>query len=106
MEIAFDNRKLREVCENAEVANVEFGTAVVKMLQSRLADIMAVSNVLELITGNPKQMEELEGGYQVDLYDGYRLCFCANHAKVPTLDDKINWAEVSRVKLLKIEIEK
>ena len=84
----------------------ELGMKVAAMLRERLADIEVAKSVLELPAGRPR---EIAGNplprYAVDLADGYRLVLGANHNDVPMLKKGgVDWKNVSRVKVLKIEV--
>lgn len=105
LELAFAEKPLRQLCENEVIAKRKLGVTVAGKLKRRLADLRAASSVKDLVVGRPR---ELEGVYQsqmaVDLCDGYRIVFCANHNTVALLESgAINWAMVSRIKILRIE---
>lgn len=105
MELAFATKSLREVCERAERAKRDLGPKVAEKLRRRLADLRAAVSVNDLIAGRP---HELDGAHQrriaLDLCDGRRMLFCANHAVLPKLESgKIDWSKVSRVKILRFE---
>lgn len=65
----------------------------------------AAASVKELVAGRPR---EVEGGRQprfaVELGDGSRIVFSANHNNTPLLTSGgVDWARVSRIKILGIE---
>jgi proteic killer suppression protein len=105
LELAFANKSLRQLCESKAKANRDFGVKMADGLRRRVADLRAATCVSDLVIGTPR---ELEGDRQeqiaLDLDDGFRLIFCANHNAVPELESGgIDWSKVSRVKILCIE---
>jgi proteic killer suppression protein len=102
---AFETLALRTLCECQAKAERAIGLKAAARLRDRIADIRAADFVSDLIAGNPR---EIEGGrhrhYAVDLADGYRLVFCANHRDVPVhKTGRVDWSRVDRIKILKIE---
>ena len=74
-------------------------------LKRRLADLHAVTSIEDLVAGRPREHYDSDGQHVVvDLRDSYRIIFCANHPKNPiTENGDLDWAKVSRVKILRIE---
>jgi proteic killer suppression protein len=105
LEIAFATKKLRQLCENEEVARSSVGHAVAGRLKARLADLSAASCVKELVAGRPRQLTGRRPGcLAVKLTSGWRLVICANHNAVPEVDGgAIDWSRVNRVKVVDIE---
>lgn len=105
MELAFENKLLRTLCENEDSANDQFGAEVSAKLKTRLADFRAAKNVSELIVGNPRKVKSNSGSvYKVDLNDNYAILFSANHVDNPkTESGDIIWSKVNRIKILSIE---
>jgi proteic killer suppression protein len=104
--LAFETLALRTLCECQSKAECALGIKPAARLRERLADIRAAEAVTDLVAGRPR---EIEGGrhrhYAVDLANGYRLVFCANHVRIPVIEmDRVDWSRVTRVKLLKIEV--
>jgi hypothetical protein len=105
LEISFETRKLREVCENEAEGDRHLGSAVAKTLRSRLADCEAASSVADLIAGHPRDLGDAT--MSVELEGGGSLIFAANHPEVPdTEGGQVNWAKVHSIRVLKIEIKK
>lgn len=102
MVISFENIEIRTICEDTDVAHSTLGSAVAVTLQTRLAELIVAETVKDLLVGDPNELED-EPFYKIELNDGYRLVFCSNHVKPPVMDEKINWAQVTRIKMLKIE---
>lgn len=106
MEISFQNRDIRTLCEDPDAASIRFGQAVAKDLMSRLADMDAAETIDELVVGNPSELHEDNlSNYKVEFGEGYRLVFCCNHIKNIPLSESgsIDWKRVTRIKILKIE---
>ena len=105
MELAFLNKELRELCEDEDIAIVQLGVVIAKELQSRLADLAAATSVNDLLTGRPKAIEnQAWPSYKIDLANGFRLVFCANHVKAPVNQNgTIDWSRVNHIKILQIE---
>ena len=104
MEVAFETRQLRSVCESQVVASREFAPAVVKTLMSRLADMRAASSIHDLIAGNARVLKV--GGdmcLMVDLACDHYMLLSANHPRNPRCEQgELDWERVRRVKVLSI----
>ena len=105
MEIAFSTKSLRDTCESEEMLRQKFGPEVAEMLKRRLADLRAASSIKDIVLGNVREVPGTGGlAMCVDLFDGYRLDFGANHIHNPTLaTGKVDWSAVSRIKITRIE---
>jgi hypothetical protein len=102
LELSFANRAIRMVCEDEDDAKAKFGLAVATELQSRLADLDAALSIKDLLAGRPKEINDTIS-FQVQLSDGYKLIFSANHVTNPQKDGKIDWELVRRIKITEIE---
>lgn len=101
-ELSFASKDLRSCCESAGKAERKYGQQVARKLRHRIADLMAAKRIDELLAGNPREINESE--MAIDLCDGYRLVFAPGHTNIPLLDSgAVNWSEVSRIKILRIE---
>ena len=106
LELAFESKALRAICESVAQAERELGSKVAEVLIHRLADLRAATSPKDLLAGRPKVLNDLS--YEcmaVDLYDGFRLVFRANHHPRNPLagPGQVDWLKVSRVKILLIE---
>jgi toxin HigB-1 len=99
MEITFSDAKLQKVCEQQSVALKKLGAPCAAKLQKRLDDLLAVTNVQELVTGRPHPLKgDRDGHFAVDLHGGKRLVFKPDNDPIPrTEDGKIDWANVTQV---------
>ena len=107
LELAFETRWLRTVCESESEAAQEFGPEVAEALRHRLADLRAATSPRDLVAGRLRPLKRTdENLLVVDLNDNYRMVFCSNHPKRQSKKSgRIDWSNVSRVKILRIKIE-
>ena len=105
LELAFANKPLRQLCENEAHAKHELSPTVAEILKHRLADLRAAISVKDLVAGNPRRLHGADHQHMaIDLCDGYRIVFCANHPNNPVVESgELDWSKVSRVKILRIE---
>ena len=105
MELAFDNKSLRQVCENEKKAKRDLGVSVAEKLKRRLADLRAATTVEDLVAGRPRELDGAhDRHFAVDLSEDHSIVFCANHTEIPLLESgDVDWSRVSRVKILRIE---
>jgi proteic killer suppression protein len=103
LEIAFQTRELRNLCEKERVAQRQLGRAVAEKLKNRLADIIAAEQVDEVIAGSPKIKGKLRDRIEINLGGGIRLVVCSNHhSPAVTKDGRVDWLHVSRLKVVHI----
>ncbi len=104
MNLSFENKDIRLICENEGKAQEKFGNEIASKLKSRLADMRAADSVTDLIAGNPQEIEYERGiAFRIDLSSEECIIFCSVHSKTPVLsNEKIDWHNVSRVKLISI----
>jgi hypothetical protein len=107
LELAFHSKALRTICEMEFQADLEFGAAVARVLRHRLADLRAARSAMDLVAGRPRALDEPDGDCMVvDLCDGRRIVFAANHTNNPMTEaNHVDWARVNRVKILRIEAD-
>lgn len=104
LELAFDTKALRNICESEKRAKQELGAEVAAQLKRRLADLQAAKSIDELPVAKPVKNSN---NCVVNLSSGYRLIATVGHAEIPTLSSgKVDWSNVGRLKLLKIETGK
>lgn len=103
MELAFESKSLRVICESEAQAKLELGASVAEILKHRLADLRAATSSKDLVAGNPRVTAD--GQHMIiDVGDAHRIVFKANHVNCPTTNTKeVDWARVSRIKILRIE---
>lgn len=101
MELAFESKELRAVCEQGAAAKEELGEEMANDLRRRLADLRAATAVGDLLAGNPKVVESDGMSYLVvELCQDYEIVLKANHPENPVTDTgQLDWAKVSRIKV-------
>lgn len=105
MELSFENKELRKICEDKEEAIYKFGKDVSTQLQNRLSDIFAAESVEDIIAGNPRKTGEHPYlFYVINLTNEIELKFCANNSKKKYLDNgELDWTAITRIKLINIQ---
>lgn len=104
MEIAFANKKLRDICEIQLEAERALGLIVAATLRTRLADLREVESIEKMPTGKPTIHDvRPPGRATVDLGERYCLTFTANHLANPISENGVlEWRLVSRIKIIEI----
>ncbi len=102
MEITFKDKKLRTLCEVEREAQKKLGKKCARKLKSRLADLMAVETVTELVSGRPHPLKGSRAGeFALDLDGGKRLVFESANDPVPLKeDDSIDWSKVTFIRIV------
>jgi hypothetical protein len=104
LELAFDSKTLRDICESDDHARRELGLKVAEILKHRLADLRAATSIYDVVVGNPRLIDDTEYQYMaIDLCDSHRMVFSANHLNNPIAESgKLDWSKVRRIKILRI----
>jgi len=103
LELAFETKLLRELCESEEKAKRTLGANVANVLKSRLADLIAAASVKDLPLA---KLHNSLGTCVFELTDGYELVTSPNHPNNPLhKSGAINWAKVERIKIIKIGLK-
>lgn len=104
LELAFDSKFLRNICESGDHARSELGPKVAEILKHRLADLRAATSINDIVVGKPRLIENTEYQYMaIDLCDGHQMVFSANHLNNPLAESgKLDWSKVRRIKILRI----
>lgn len=105
MIISFDNKKLREVCEDHTVAIRECGIEVAQQLQNRLTDLIVAQNILQLPAVKPKYLTDITPfHFSLDLCLGKCLFLVANNVKLELSNTNLPiWENINRIKVLNID---
>ena len=94
--IAFETRKVRELCENLAIAKSRLGNEIAEQLIHRIADIEAAENINDLLVGKP----QIEGSeVRIDLGNDCGLLLSANHQNNPIDNGIVDWNKVSYVQV-------
>jgi len=79
LDIHYDNKKIKQYCEIFKEASREFGTAIARKINQRLAELAAFNNLDEIASTHFKGCHLLKGNrkgcYAVDLNNQYRIVF-------------------------------
>ncbi|WP_132190493.1 MULTISPECIES: hypothetical protein [Kribbella] len=103
MELAFETRALRTLCEEDDVAAKKLPGEVVDALKRRLADLHAADSVLDLVVGRP-DFDPTAPLVRMTLAANYVLTCAANHRICPLqATGAVDWQRVRRLKILTIE---
>ena len=104
MEIAFESRKLRSLCEDNEGAERQLGPIVAEALRHRLADLRAAVSISDLVVGNPRLLDCGESAKLIiDLYDDVIITLKANHPENPVTEQgQQDWSQVIRIKVVHV----
>lgn len=105
MNLAYETRALRSLCEREHLAEREYGIAVATQLKHRLDDLEAATNALDLVVAKP---EPQAGSTTLRIRLGRKafIEFIANHQDVPVgKNRRVDWSRVSRIKITKIEVK-
>ena len=105
MEINFETKDLRELCDDESIAAERLGVDAADYLRRRLADIRAADSIDDLIAGDPRK-----GTFgnrdcvRLDLASAFELIVVPNH--VPPRNDADGttaWNRVRRVRVVALE---
>jgi hypothetical protein len=105
LEISFETKELRALCEDEALAAESFGPAVAEALKGRLADMSAVDAIDDLPVGQPQSDTYKDVDcIHIQLADSHRLTVVANH-RPPRTDPHgaTAWAHVRRVRVVALE---
>ena len=103
LELAFETRFLRELCESESKAMEVLGPAVAKTLQRRLADLRAANNIEDVVVGRTAEKTDNNSHLTLDLSRELTIVFRANHKTTPELPEGgTDWSKVTRIQITKI----
>ena len=105
MEFSFNSRKIRKICEDDTEAENIYGRLVAFNLRKRLADLQSARSIYDgLLVGNPTVIDRGKK-VSLNLTKKAKIIFTANHVDNPLLESGlIDWSQVRRIKILKIEV--
>lgn len=104
MNLSFENKNIRLICEDETKAQEQLGMETALKLKSRIADMRAADSVTDLVVGNPREITGWNfPAFQIDLSSDECIIFSPVHSKLPVLSEgKTDWHNVSRIKLISI----
>ena len=92
---------LRDICGSKTLAKKRFGAKVADALWRRLADLSSIDSIDEFPLAKPKKNSN---SITFDLPDEWQLVVTGGHGNNPKLaTGKIDWTQVTRIKILRIE---
>lgn len=111
LEIAFNSKGLRQICESLQQGIEALGEEASSNMRNRLKEIFAATcldDIFVLSLGDPKV--ELDDTLQAEVVTiciggPSKLIFLPNHIRKKPVTDSgnIDWARITRLKLIKIE---
>jgi toxin HigB-1 len=102
LEIAFANKRLREICESKSKGGAELGTNAYESLKRRLLDIDAAECLSELSWLDMVMIND--GSVAISFHSGYRLLAVAGNRSMPRgTEGQVDWNAVDRIKITEIE---
>lgn len=104
IEIAFQTRELRATCQSPTRAKRELGESGSKALRRALADMSAADTVAELFDMGIgiENYTQRHGMLRFQLSEALSLYCNANQQSVPMNGETIDWAQVTRLKVVSI----
>ena len=102
MEIAFNTKSLRSLCEIEAEMSKKLGSAVAEALRGCLADLRAAVTIADVTSGYAAEMvSKIE--VKISPYEGVHIRLRANDRQVPTKrGNGVDWTKVTRVKIMEI----
>lgn len=81
------------------------GPKAAEKLKRRLADLRAAAAISELVVSRPYELDGARDHQMaMNLCDGTRIVFSANHSNPPTLKSgRVDWTKVNRIKIMDVE---
>ena len=105
LEISFETKDLRDLCEDELLATQSLGPAVAEALKRRLADIRAADSIHDVLAGHPEvgRYKNFDC-YRFELAGGQRLTVIGNHV-TPRANavGAADWERVRRVRVMPLE---
>lgn len=105
IQLAFQDDKLRQLCESTVSAKRRLGVQTAETLHTRLADVQACTNVAELEGLGFARVDRGEDArIFISIGHGYTVTAVVNNRPVPRLrGGRLDARNVTRLKILSIE---
>ncbi len=105
VQLAFQDEKVRQTCESPVSAKRRLGESAASSLRARLADLRAADSPIQLVElGFATLSQDKETHIVIQVGSGYVLVAAVNNRPEPRLSSgKLDWKQVSRLKILSIE---
>lgn len=105
MIISFQNKKIREICEDDESAIKYLEPEIIQSLKNRLSDFEAAKNMSEIPIGNPTEfLVDKKVYFTIELSKKYKLIFVVNNLNLQT-SEVLDWTKITRIKIIEIHNE-
>jgi len=105
IQLAFQDENLRKVCESTISAKRKYGGLAGQSLHARLADLKAADSPADLVDWGFAEFDRaFADRIIIFLDDKYRVHLTANHNPPPGTLGKLDWLQVTRVKILSIDL--
>ncbi|WP_156437283.1 hypothetical protein [Burkholderia sp. RF2-non_BP3] len=105
IQLAFQNVKLRQICESTVSAKRSLGEGAARSLHARLADVCACTSPVDVVELGFAAFDT-SSDVRIFIYieGGYTVTATANNRPEPRLvDGQLDWKRVTRLKILSIE---
>jgi transcriptional regulator len=103
IELSFADTGLRDTCENIAKAKRTFGKHLAEKVYSRLLDLKACKSLKEF----PFEIYDHGNEKYISIDSTLKVFFTHNHISPPKKNQtKIEWNDVKRIKILRIEESK
>ncbi|MBC8723469.1 hypothetical protein F6X37_18315 [Paraburkholderia sp. 31.1] len=104
IKLAFQDERLRKVCESTVSAKRKYGEVAGPSIHARLADLRAANSPMEFVEiGFGRFDETVHDRIVIFIAGGYRMLAVANNRPPLGALGALDWAQVTRVKILSIE---
>jgi hypothetical protein len=101
LELAFETKALRYICESEAIAKRALGAKVADALRRRLSDFRSIDTFDELPFAKIKKRSN---NVTFELPENWQLVVTGGHGDNPKLPSgKIDWTKVTRLKIARIE---
>jgi hypothetical protein len=101
LELAFETKALRDMCESEAIAKRKLGAKVADALWRRLSDFRSIDSFDELPFAKSNKNSN---SITFDLSDDWQLVVTGGHCDNPKLaSGKTDWTKVTRLKVTRIE---
>jgi hypothetical protein len=104
VQLAFKNKRIRQVCESEESALRAYTADTAAHLRARLADLHAADTPEDLFVGSPVFIDGPPALIKISLGSEATMTLTPNHhPDAPRLDDgRVHWGRVRRIQVLTI----
>lgn len=104
IQLAFQDENLRKVCESTISANRKYGRLAGSSLHARLADLKAADSPADLVNFGFAHFDRAcNDQIIISLDEGFCVHAAANHKPPPGSPGQLDWAQVTRIKILSVE---